>query len=278
MTYNLQRFTMDDRDGDGRKNDPKPAAECRALAGIVATANPDILAVQEIGDERSLNTFQAWLNAEGLEYEHAEMLQRGNRDCNLAVLSRFPIVGNIHHTNEWYSIGQAKLTVARGFHETVIEVEDGYRFHLLNAHLKSKVYSRLGQTEMRRNEARLLNKVVRRIQEQNPAARLLVVGDMNDNPNSAAFREVTGKSRKNLFDLRPVDSGGDAWTYHQTASDMHTRIDYIFTNTEMFSDALPDQSFVVRDKRTYTASDHRPAVAVFSTKRKPPPSGDDSGK
>jgi len=264
MTYNLRRYTLDDRDGDGRKDDPKPDSECRAIAQLIGKARPDVLAIQEIGNQTQLNAFMAWLKTEGLEYPHVELL-RNNHEVNLAVLSQFPIVGSTHHTNEWYSIGKAKLKVARGFLETEIEVEPGYRFHLLDAHLKSKVYSRLGQTEMRRNEARLLNKVVRGILKKNQGCRLLVVGDMNDNPNSAAFREMTGKTRKNLFDLRPAEASGDAWTYFQKSTDMHMRLDYILANAEMLGDAVREKSTVVRDPLTYEASDHRPVIAVFRT-------------
>ena len=265
MTYNLHNFRLDDRDNDGKEDDPKPDTECRAIARIIAQANPDILAIQEIGSTPFLHAFQAWLKTEGLKYDYVEMLQRGDRECNLAVLSRFPIVGSTHHTNEWYSIGKARIAVARGFLETEIQVDDSYSFHLVNAHLKSKVFSRLGQTEMRRNEARLLNKTVRRILEENEGCKLIVTGDMNDNPNSAAIREVTGKSRKNLFDLRPTDATGDAWTYYAKSAEMHTRFDYIFANAEMLGDAVPEKSTVIRNPLTYEASDHRPAFVTFLT-------------
>ncbi|MDF7823506.1 endonuclease/exonuclease/phosphatase family protein [Pontiellaceae bacterium B12227] len=265
MTYNLHQFYLTDRDRDGKKDDPKPDSECKAIAAIIAEANPDILAVQEMGGVPFLNTFQAWLKTKGLEYQHVELLQRGDRDNNLAVLSRFPIIGTTYHTNEWYSIGKAKLAVARGFLETEIQVDETYSFRLLNSHLKSKVYSRLGQTEMRRNEARLLNKVVRRILEENEACNLLVVGDMNDNPNSAALREVTGKSKKNLFDLRPAEETGDAWTYYQQSTEQHARFDYLFANAKMMGDAIPEKSTVIRSPLTYKASDHRPVLVTFKT-------------
>ena len=186
------------------------------------------------------------------------------------MLSRFPIVGSTHHTNEWYSIGTAKVAVSRGYLETEIRVNRHYSFHLVNAHLKSKVYSRLGQTEMRRNEARLLNKVVRGIMKAHPDCKLLlVVGDMNDNPNSAAFREVAGKRKKILFDLRPAEPQGDAWTYYRKIADTHMRIDYIFANARCIGDAVRGKSVVVRDPLTYVASDHRPVVAVFQTGEEP---------
>lgn len=74
MTYNLRGYTLDDRDGDGRKNDPKPDVECRAVARIVGETHPDILAIQEIGVTIQLNAFMAWLKTEGLEYPHVELL------------------------------------------------------------------------------------------------------------------------------------------------------------------------------------------------------------
>lgn len=265
MTYNLKQFSMMDRDRDGKRDDPKPESECRALAQIIGEIEPDVLAVQEIGSTNFFNAFQAWLKTQDLQYEHIEYLQRGERDNNLAVLSKFPIIERTHHTNEWYSIGKAKLPVARGFLETEIQVSETYSFHLINAHLKSKVYNRLGQTEMRRNEARLLNKVVRKVLEENPDCNLLVVGDMNDNPNSAAIREVTGKSRKNLFDLRPQEKAGDAWTYYDHSAELHTRFDYIFANAKMLNHSIPDKSVVIRHRLTYKASDHRPVMATFQT-------------
>lgn len=266
MTYNLERYTLDDRDGDGRKDDPKPENECRAIARLIAKSNPDVLAIQEIGDQAQLDIFAARLKTEGLKYPHTEFLQRSDHDINLAVFSRFPILGSTHHTNEWYSIGKARLTVGRGFLETVIQVDDGYRFHLVNAHLKSKLYSSLGQTEMRRNEARLLNKVVRGIMKDDPESKVLVVGDMNDTPNSAAIREVLGKSKKNLFDLRPAEPQGDAWTHHWAVADVYSRLDYMFANAAMLDDVVREKSQVVRDPLTYAASDHRPVVAVFDTR------------
>lgn len=258
LTYNLKRFAQ-------RDHASKPDEECRAMAHIIAKADPDILAVQEIGDASFMEEFQGWLRTEGLEYPHTELLQRGDRQMNLAVFSRFPIIETTHHTNEWYSIGKAKLTVARGFLETKIKIKDDYQFHLLNAHLKSKVYSRLGQTEMRRNEARLLNKVVRRIMIENPGCKLLVVGDMNDNPNSAAIREVKGKSKKNLIDLRPVEPSGDAWTYYMEKTEQHMRFDYILANKAMIRDVISEKSTVIRTPSSYIASDHRPVKGVFQT-------------
>ena len=263
MTYNLHQYALMDRDGGGALDDPKPENERRAVVRLIAKENPDVLSVQEMGDATVFAQFRADLRAAGLNYPYAERLERGRFDVNLAVLSRFPIVSVQNRTNEWYSIGEAKVPVARGFLDVEIQVAPQYRFRLLSAHLKSKVYSPLGQTEMRRNEARLLNKIVREILERTPGVNLLVAGDLNDDYNSAPLREVIGRRGGELTDLRPLDFGGDAWTCFESATDSFSRFDYFLVSKGMLPEMVREQTRVVRDPLTYEASDHRPVVAVF---------------
>jgi endonuclease/exonuclease/phosphatase family metal-dependent hydrolase len=160
---------------------------------LIAQAKPDVLSIQEMGSEEIFDQFREALRAAGLDYPYAELLQRGRIEANLAVLSRFPIISVQHHTNDVYSISAAKIPVARGFLDVTIQVNPQYQFRLMGAHLKSKVHSPLGQTEMRRNEARLLNKHVRAILDEDPEVNLLVVGDMNYDYNSAPLCEVGGR-------------------------------------------------------------------------------------
>lgn len=268
MSYNLHQYALMDRDGGGEPDDPKPQEECAVVVALIAAERPDVLTVQEMGDEIRFGEFREALRAAGLDYPYAELLQRGQFEANLAVLSRFPIVSVQHHTNEWYSIGPAKVAVARGFLDVDIQVNPTYRFRLLGAHLKSKVYSPLGQTEMRRNEARLLNKAVRDILEENPEINLLVAGDLNDDYASAPLREVSGRRGGELTDLRPVDSAGDAWTCFSAATDSHSRFDYLFVSEGMLPEVVREQTRVVRDPLTYQASDHRPVIGVFRASEK----------
>ena len=263
MTYNVRQYALMDRDGGGEADDPKPQEERDAVIQLITAARPDVLALQEMGNELAFSKFKAALRSAGLDYPYAELLQRGQIEINLAVLSRFPIVSVQHRTNDRYSIGPAKVPVARGFLDVDIQVNPTYRFRLINAHLKSKVYSPLGQTEMRRNEARLLNKAVRDILDENPEINLLVANDMNDDYASAPLREVAGRRGGQLTDLRPVDSAGDAWTCFHAATDSHSRFDYLFVNEGMKPEVIREQTRVVRDPLTYKASDHRPVIGVF---------------
>lgn len=263
MTYNVQRWCLDDRDDDGQRDDPKPMVEKEAVIRVIANARPDILAVEEMGSRKEFTEFTAMLKKAGLEFADSEYLPSADGYVSLAVLSRFPIVSRQSITNENYSIGDKVLPVQRGFLSVDIQPAATYRFRLMAAHLKSKVFSANGQTEMRRNEARLLNKHVRHALDENPKLNLLVVGDLNDSMGSAAIREVIGRE---LLDLRPADSFGDIWSHFWAEAEEYSRIDYLLVSAGMKSEVVSNKTHVVRDRLTYAASDHRPVVGVFKMK------------
>jgi endonuclease/exonuclease/phosphatase family metal-dependent hydrolase len=263
MTFNVMRWCYDDRDTDGQRDDPKPESEKKAVVALIAGVRPDVLAIEEMGDPTLLREFAGRLSAAGLDYPHAEHLPSADGFANLAVLSRFPIVSRQHVTNETYSIGDLELPVQRGFLSVDIQPSASYRFRLMTAHLKSKVFSAHGQTEMRRNEARLLNKHVRRALAKDPQMNLLVAGDLNDSIDSAALREVMGQD---LFDLRPRDAFGDLWSHFWAEPEQYSRIDYLLASAGMLREVVSNKTHVVRDPLTYKASDHRPVVAVFKAR------------
>lgn len=265
MTFNLNQYNQTDRSGTGVP-EPKPEREREAVIRIIAGARPDILAVQEIGNPSVFAEFRYELEKAGLNYPHVEYLQRGQSELNLAVLSRFPLTDRRPRTEDRYSIGEAQIAVLRGFIDVEIKVHPEYRFRLMVAHLKSKVFHQFGQTEMRRNEARLLNKHVRAWLKDNPEINLVVVGDFNDVYSSAALREVMGSNQQYLRDLRPADVVGDVWTFMDPTRDEYSRIDYILVSPGMWPEVVFEKTQVVRDRLNVLASDHRPLLAVFKAR------------
>ena len=275
MTFNLNQYALVDRDGDADTLEPKPREETDAIIEVIRQAAPDILAVQEMGDPAAWAEFKYSLRQAGLEYGHEEYLRRGKSELNMAVLSRFPIVGRNSHTDDTYTIGPTKFPVMRGIVEVDIEVGPAYRLRLMVAHLKAKVFHSFGQAEMRRNEARLLNNHVRASLKENPDINLLVVGDFNDDPTSAALREITTYQRKRLLhDLRPTDPVGDAWT-HRLDDDNYHRIDYMLVSDGLLREAIPEKSYVVRSAELLRATDHRPLVTTFTAAGRGPEAAPD---
>jgi len=277
MSYNIMRFSFEDRDKDGQKDNFKPEEQIAPMMELLRKNRPDVLVVQEIGDAAAFTIFTQRVAAAGLDYPFHDYVMREESTVGLAVLSRFPIVNSQPITNETYSIGKETLSVQRGFLSVHIQVNPDYRFRLMVAHLKSKLYNPIGQTEMRRNEARLLNKNVRRMLNKNPDLNLVVVGDMNDTITSAALRELIG-SPPSLIDLRPVDSVGDLWSHFWAYQESYERLDYVLVSAGMQPEVVAEQCRVVRDPLTYQASDHRPVVAVFkaSEQNAELPAGDSS--
>jgi len=278
MSFNLHQYALVDRDGTADTLEPKPREEAEAIVDTIRQVSPDILAVQEMGDPAAWAEFKFSLRQAGLEYGNEEYLRRGKSELNMAVLSRFPIVARNSHTDDTYTIGPTQFPVMRGIIEVDIEVHPQYRLRLMVAHLKSKVFHSFGQAEMRRNEARLLNNHIRDSLKENPDVNLLVVGDFNDDPSSAALREIcTYKHQPLLHDLRPADSVGDAWT-HRENDDTYHRIDYMLASTGLLSEAIPEKSFAVRSPALLRASDHRPIVATFLATDRGPEAAPDLSK
>ena len=140
MTFNLHLYTLIDRDGNADTLEPKPRKEAKALIETIREVSPDILAVQEMGDPAAWKEFKHSLQQAGLEYANEEYLRNGEKDLNIALLSRFPIVASQLHTNDTYTIGPTQFPVQRGFIEADIQVNPAYRLRLMVAHLKSKAF------------------------------------------------------------------------------------------------------------------------------------------
>lgn len=263
MSYNLRMFRYLDRDEDGQEDDFKPEEEIVPLLEIIRHASPDILAIQELGDAGSMETLRERLRSVGADYPYHDHVVGDGNHVSLGLLSRFPIVAREPITNLTYTIQDQTFPVLRGFQTVDLETSGGLRIRVVNVHLKSKMFHEAGQTEMRRNEARLLATQLRRMAKADPALHLVVCGDFNDGYNSAAMRELLNQENLAIEDLRLTDPQGDRWTHYFRRDQTYARIDYILVNPAMKQRWVEEKSGIVRDPRTYAASDHRPVIATF---------------
>lgn len=266
MTYNLDRFGLADRDGDGQEDDFKPEAEIRAVVTIIRQSRPTILALQDVGDDQALDTLRGRLREAGVDYPYADLVTGATRHRNLAVLSMQPVTGRAPATNLTYNIREQTLPVQRGFQQVDIEVAPAFVVRIINAHLKTKTFHEAGQTEMRRNEARLLATLARRSQRENADRPILVCGDFSDTGQSAALRELTGDENAFLRDLLMHDPQGDTWTRDGRQDDEYTRSDYVLVNDVLKQRWRAESSGVIRTPQARGASSHRPVVATFKVK------------
>ena len=279
-TYNLEGYLDTPSQGRPAKSEPAKAKVRESLRAL----HPDVLALQEMGSVRALLQLRDSLKAEGLDLPYWEHVSGFDTNIHVAVLSRFPITARRSQTNQTFLLGGRRFGVSRGFGEVDIQVSTNYSFTLLVAHFKSRrPVAQADEADLRLEEAKLLRQEIDRVLATDPAANLVVLGDLNDSPDSPSTRTVLGRGRARLVDTRPAESSGEGtsatpgvdpaarritWTHFYSRDDSYTRIDYLLLSPGMAREWVPGQSCVLRLPGWGLASDHRPLVAAFETEDK----------
>ncbi len=277
MSYNCYNYFVE-KDADRLKSESSKLALCN----IIKKANPDILLISEIGTKESLDDFMKYLKSVGCKYSFGKVMKGYDRRRHLGIISKIEPEAIIEKNNTYYNIkpkikfkGKAATwletkAVSRGFLHCIFNI-NGYKFHTILAHLKSKlIHKRYNQAEMRRYEARQLKYYVNDLLKLNKNANILIMGDMNDIPDSAPMKTLRSSSKKmedRLYDLRPFDESSKAWTHWWNYDDSYARIDYILATYQI----LPEINFLDTKIIDYgllnqKASDHRPILVTISPK------------
>ena len=275
-TYNLENY-LDAPSGTRPAKSSEGKAKIReSLRAIKA----DVVALQELGGTNVLLELRASLRSEGLDYPFWEHVSGWDTNIHVAVLSRFPITGRRPHTNDSFLLFGRRFRVSRGFAEVDIKVNDRYSFTLLTAHLKSRrPVPEADEAEMREQEAMLLREKIDARLAANPNANLIVLGDLNNTPDSKSSRAVIGRGKHALIDTRPAERNGDnqpnpnpryeprhvTWTYHYGKEDSYQRIDYILLSRGAAREWSKEETYVLALPNWGTGSDHRPVVAGLFT-------------
>ena len=265
--YNVENYLEEDRREGGQiLFGPKPEGERKTLVRIIKEIHPDILGVAEMGPEDQFTDFRNRLESIGLQYSFAEYVDGPDPARHLALLSRFQIVARHSEKHVEFDLNGQRSLVQRGFLDVTIEVNPSYRLRLVGAHLKSKLPIPAGEALLRRNEARLLRMHIDEVLDGEPGVNLLVYGDMNDTRDQPAIQEILGSRRgsNHLIEIPVADEQGDRWTYYRRQSDTYDRIDYIIVNSVLLPQIDRQLSCIYRSKDWYSASDHRPIVAVIN--------------
>ncbi len=273
-TFNIENYHL----VDTATRSAKPEAGRAQVALALATLHPDVVALQEVGGRPALLELQTRLREAGLSLPHAEIVHGADTNIQLALLSRFPIVGRHPHTNDSYLLEGRRHRVSRGFLEAELQITPRYRLTVLAAHLKSKrVVADAAESELREQEARLFRGKIEAILHSDPKAHLLVCGDLNDTPDSRPIRLILGQGGPRLIDTRPAEPNGDSalsenprqrprrvvWTHHYGVEDSFSRLDYLLLSGELAQSWRPEGTRIFVQPDWGVASDHRPILAEF---------------
>lgn len=262
VSYNLNNYLdpalalKEDKSGEAR----------RACIAVLRELDADIVVLLEVGGETVLEEIRLALNGEGRDYVFQSVVQGHDRIRRIGLLARLVPASVEHVTGATYNLGGKTVPVQRGFANCEFAWPNGYRLRLVAAHLKSKRFNPLGQTDMRRYEARHLRYLVDEYINNDAACNLLLVGDFNDSPNSSPLNTLYSRRRNaggQLFDLRPLDEHGLAWTHFWDDEDLYSRIDYALVSRALIPEIDGKQTHIPDFAGMRLASDHRPLLITL---------------
>ena len=279
-TYNVENYLDQPTASRHAVKSAEAKAKVRETIGIL---NPDVLALEEMGSTNALLELRAALKADGQDFPFWEHVQSFDTNIHIAVLSKLPIVARRPHTNELFLLDGKRFQVKRGFGELDIQAATNFTFTLIAAHLKSHLSTpEADEAEERLGEAKVLRRIIDARLAQNPDAKLVVLGDYNDEKDSPAIKQIIGRGKLKLTDTRPAERNGDnapgeppyftprnvAWTYFYGKNDTYSRIDYILISSGLVKHWMKPDTYIPTVPNWGIGSDHRLIVATFTTDEK----------
>jgi endonuclease/exonuclease/phosphatase family metal-dependent hydrolase len=261
----------------------KPDAARAKVQESILALHPDVIALEEMGGTNALLELQSSLKSGGLDLPYWEYLVGHDPESHVAILSKFLFTARRPHTNESFLLAGRRFFVARGFAEVDVKVSDSFSFTMIAAHLKSqRTVPEADQADLRFEEAKILHNIIETRLTTNPELNLVVLGDLNDRPDSESIRTIIGgRGKKALIDTRPTERNGDdpphsdrrissrkiAWTHYYAKDDSYSRLDYILLSHAMARLLDPAGTYILTLPNWGTASDHRPITAAFDTEK-----------
>ena len=268
----------------GRLIDPMPEEQRLQLAARIGAMDLDVLAVQEVEDIEALKDFNRF-HLGGL-YPHAVLIEGNDaRFIDVGVLSKLPIGGVTSWQHEVHSADPSRPVFARDLLQVEIlnQARSERLLTLFNNHLTSQYVSfgedptsaAAAKTERRRRQADAVARIVEaRLRPDSP---YVIVGDMNDTPDSEALAPLAqgplgvvdgladpDETRPAKLDVPPP--GSRAWTHRFKESGRPARYE-LFDQIWLSPSLAGKQTGAFIERRTLHSgdgSDHDPAWVVLS--------------
>ncbi len=270
-------------------------AKCNAVIEVLERARPDIFALQEVVDRQAVERVAAGL---GGDYRVLAGTDHGSRGIRTWLVSRLPAVTVEVHDDacELMQWGGTPLPHQRAIIDALFEIRPGVEVRVLAMHLKSKRATLPGvqgewspgslsewaegvayASTKRIAQALAVRRLVDRHLDADRDARLVVMGDLNDTPDSTTLGMIRGDhaaARSVALRRRELTSATERMPLDRRFTHIyrrrHMQLDYIlasralwrgFAGAEIHNELLPSGSSGA--EREIGESDHAPILADF---------------
>ena len=235
------------RDQDEERRHRMDALDRELTAQLIVDSDADIIALQEVFDQQTLDAFhEAYLAPRGGSWPYRFCLEGNDgRSIDIAVMSRLPLEAVTSHAELRFSdVGAASPTGtpsdARVFRRDCLAFQYG-DVHFFVCHLKTAVIGDERARQIRRAEALAIRHVVQQRVANAAQSHWVVLGDFN------AHKAVDEADLTPLFLLGATDickriSDQERWTYFHQATEVRSCPDRIFMSpamSEVFASAVP---------------------------------------
>jgi endonuclease/exonuclease/phosphatase family metal-dependent hydrolase len=243
----------------------KPDAAKRAVAKSLRDLNPDVVGLVEVESLPTLKKFRDDYLAD-MGYTNVVLIEGNDtRGIDVAVMSRFPIVGTRSHKDITFPVAgkAAPEKLSRDLLQTSIQLPSGYRFEFFVTHLKAITTDPKANAK-REAEAQTVHSILAKVEKAAPNGNYAVVGDFNDLPNSPYLKPLLAPSPDlKLFDALS-ELGAKAFSFHP--EEYRGRIDYILLSEGMKREYVSRSAKILDNETARSASDHLPTAVSFSDK------------
>ncbi|XOV82652.1 MAG: endonuclease/exonuclease/phosphatase family protein [bacterium] len=256
-----------------------PQRRLRPMARMITQVDADVLLVQEVGSQRSLDLLNAQLPQ---PYPHARVVPGNSlRSIHLGVLSRQDVIVSSHrhvqlldaHGRGLYFYRSAEEAAAQqqrpaGFFRDVLQI-DIHRSRqlpvtLFGVHLKSRTnppWQLHGANVYRLAEAQALAQLVAQYRACHPHVGLAVLGDFNDLLSSDALQPLRQLPLQDVVGAQLRRAGRNPSTYWPKR---RARIDHILLDVTLTGLLVPESAAIHANQMARTASDHYPVSVVLN--------------
>jgi endonuclease/exonuclease/phosphatase family metal-dependent hydrolase len=256
-----------------RAKDPKAQ---QMIAKRIKELNVDVLGVQEVENLEALEDFTRYFDLQESGFKHLSLVEGNDqRLIDVGVISKLPLGGVTSWRHRTHPDAPSKTVFSRDLLQVEILDPDSRKpvLTVYNNHLKSQLAD--SEKERRENDERRQRQaesIVSVIEENPPGTPYLVLGDMNDAPDSTPLNALSNAKLLNVL-AGAGERGGPypqddptpppvaPWThrYRGDGKTSYELYDQIWASPDL-AGKLGEAWILRRTLRGGNASDHDPAA------------------